>query len=99
MGCRSGAILATLVIGLALGTRPAVADIATVRVVVPGDLAALSLIVAARDHLIEKEAEARGLGAVTVNWLTPNGGNPIDALLTGQADVVATTDLVGFLLA
>ena len=42
MGCRSGAILATLVIGLALGTRPAVADIATVRVVVPGDLAALS---------------------------------------------------------
>jgi NitT/TauT family transport system substrate-binding protein len=79
--------------------RPAIADVATLRVVVPTDLAALSLIVAAHDHLVEKQAEARGLGAVTVQWLMPNGGNPIDQLLNGQADVVATTDLVGFLLA
>jgi len=94
----AGTILAALLLGLAAATS-AMADVATLRVVVPGDLAALPLIVAAHDHLVEKQAGARGLGAVTVQWLTPNGGNPVEELLNGQADVVATTDLVGFLLA
>ena len=89
---------AALLLALA-AARPAAADVATLRIVVPTDLAALSLIVAAHDHLVEKQAGARGLGAVTVQWLTPNGGDPIGELLNGQADVVATTDLVGFLLA
>jgi NitT/TauT family transport system substrate-binding protein len=93
------AMLAALSFGLAAEARPAIADVATLRVVVPTDLAALSLIVAAHDHLIEKQAQARGLAGVTIQWLTPNGGNPIDELLNGQADVVATTDLAGFLLA
>ena len=102
MGRRPFKILANAVLGallLGLAARPVLADVATLRVVVPTDLAALSLIVAAHDHLVEKQADARGLGAVTVQWLTPNGGNPIDELLNGQADVVATTDLIGFLLA
>jgi NitT/TauT family transport system substrate-binding protein len=97
MGFRFGAILVVL-LGFALA-KPAAADVATLRVVVPPDLAALSLIVAAHDHLVEKQAAARGLAGVTVQWLTPNGGNPIEQLVNGQADVVATTDLVGFLLA
>jgi NitT/TauT family transport system substrate-binding protein len=82
-----------------LPAMPAAADVATLRIVVPPDLAALSLIIAAHDGLIEKQAQARGLPAVTVQWLAPNGGNPLDQLLKGEADVVATTDLVGFLLA
>lgn len=82
-----------------LPATPAAADVATLRIVVPPDLAALSLIIAAHDGLIEKQAQARGLPAVTVQWLTPSGGNPLDQLLKGEADVVATTDLVEFLLA
>jgi NitT/TauT family transport system substrate-binding protein len=92
------AIVSGVLLGL-VAARPAMADVATLRIVVPTDVAALSLIVAAHERLVEKQLEARGLGGVTVQWLTPNGGNPIDQLLNGQADVVATTDLVGFLLA
>ncbi|HZK90599.1 MAG TPA: hypothetical protein VFC56_10670 [Stellaceae bacterium] len=88
----------TLLLGLAAGPRPALADSTTLRIVVPLDLAALPLIVAAHDRLVEKQAEARGL-SVGVQWLVPNGGNPIDELLRGQADIVATPDLAEFLLA
>jgi NitT/TauT family transport system substrate-binding protein len=98
MRCRFAAISGAVLLGFA-SVRPAAADVATLRIVVPTDLAALSLIVAAHDHLVEKQAAARGLAGVAVQWLTPNGGNPIDQLMNGQADVVATTDLVGFLLA
>lgn len=77
---------------------PARAETATVRIVVPLDLAALPLIVAAHDRLIEKQAAAHGL-SVSVQWLVPNGGNPIDELLRGQADIVATPDLAEFILA
>jgi NitT/TauT family transport system substrate-binding protein len=98
MGIRSGAIAAMVLLGLATA-KPAAADVTTLRVVVPSDLAALPLIVAVHDHLVEKQAEAHGLGGVSIQWLTPNGGNPIDQLLNGQADIVATTDLTGFLLA
>ena len=94
MRCRLAAICGAVLLGFAT-VRPAVADVATLRIVVPTDLAALSLIVAAHDHLVEKQAAARGLAGVTVQWLTPNGGNPIDQLLNGQADVVATTDYGG----
>jgi NitT/TauT family transport system substrate-binding protein len=87
-----------VLLGLA-NAEPAAADVTTLRVVVPSDLAALPLIVAVHDHLVEKQAEAHGLGGVSIQWLTPNGGNPIDQLLNGQADIVATTDLTGFLLA
>jgi len=87
-----------LLLGL-ITAHAARADVATLRIVVPGDLAALSLIVAAHEHILEKQLEARGLGGVTVQWLKPTGGNPLDPLFNGQADIVATTDLVGFLLA
>ena len=98
MAHRWVAFLVASLLGLA-GAGPAKADVATVRIVVPADLAALPLVVASHDHLFEQQAEARGLHGVTVQWLTPNGGNPIEQLLNGQADIVVTTDLVGFLLA
>lgn len=98
MGRSLGAILALCLLGFA-GARPTMADVATVRIVVPSDLATLPLAVVAHNHLIEQQAEARGLHGLTVQWLTPNGGNPLDQLLQGQADVVATTDIAGFLLA
>jgi NitT/TauT family transport system substrate-binding protein len=82
---------------LAVVARPAAADETIVRIAVPADLAALSLVVAAHDRLVEKQAEARGTG-ITVQWL-PATANPLDQLLSGQADIVATTDLAGFLMA
>jgi NitT/TauT family transport system substrate-binding protein len=98
MAGRWGAALAVSLLGLA-AMRPACADVASVRIVAPADLAMLPLVVAAHGHFIEQQAAARGLHNITVQWFTPNGGNPIDQLLNGQADVVATTDIVGFLMA
>jgi NitT/TauT family transport system substrate-binding protein len=98
MASRWGVILAVSLLSLA-GMRPAVADVANVRIVAPADLAMLPLAVATHEHLAEQHAEARGLRNTTVQWLTPTGGNAIEQLLNGQADVVATTDIVGFLLA
>ena len=95
MGFRRFAVAGVL---LGLAARPVLADTVTVRVVVPNDLAALPLIVAKHDQLIEKQAEARGL-SLSIQWLTPNGGNPLDQLISGQADIVATTDLAAFLVA
>jgi NitT/TauT family transport system substrate-binding protein len=98
MTVRWGAIFAVGLLGLAKA-GPALADVASVRIVAPVDIAALPLAVAAHGHLIEQQAEARGLHGLTVQWLIPNGGNPIDQLLNRQADIVATTDVVGFMLA
>jgi NitT/TauT family transport system substrate-binding protein len=68
----------------------------TVRIGRPVDLTALALIVAERDHLIEKQAQARNLGTVTVQWLPLASGNPIDMVAAGRADIVADPDLAGF---
>jgi NitT/TauT family transport system substrate-binding protein len=94
---RGIAIAGALLLGL-VGLPRAMADSTTLRVVVPLDIAALPLIVAAHDRLIEKQSEARGL-SLGVQWLVPNGGNPIDELLRGQADIVAVTDLAEFIVA
>jgi sulfonate transport system substrate-binding protein len=96
MGWRG--IAATAALLCALLARPVTAAEITLRIVVPMDLAALPLIVAAHDRLIEKQAEARGL-SLSVQWLVPNGGNAIDQLLRGQADMIATPDLAEFILA
>src|SRR5215472_13328891 len=98
MASRWGVILAVSLSSLA-GMRPAAADVASVRIVAPVDLAMLPLVVAKHEHLAEQHAAARGLRNTTVQWLTPHGGNPIEQLLNGEADIVATTDIVGFLLA
>jgi NitT/TauT family transport system substrate-binding protein len=87
--------LSVLLLGF-MGVRPASADPIPLRIVLPADLAALSLIVAAHDHLIEQAAQAHGID-LAVRWVVPVAGNPLDALLDGRADIVATTDLTGFL--
>ena len=97
MGRRWRAILAML-LGLALA-RGAVADPASVRVMRSTDLAALPLIVVEHSHLIEKQVQARGLGAVTVEWQNPAPGNPLDELYGGKTDFVAILDLGSFVAA
>ncbi|HEV2189244.1 MAG TPA: hypothetical protein VGR70_18690 [Stellaceae bacterium] len=97
MRCRWGAILA-VVVGFGLA-RGAAADPQSVRIMRSTDLAALPLIVAEHDHLIEKHAQARGLGAVTVEWKNPAPGNPLDALYSGKTDFVAMLDLAAFVAA
>jgi len=71
MGCRSSGVAGALMFGLLAVARIAAADPITVRMVSANDLAALPLIVAKHNHLIEKQAQARGLGEVTVEWLVP----------------------------
>jgi NitT/TauT family transport system substrate-binding protein len=99
MASRSAAVLGALILAVALTTGVAHADPPSVRIVRPPDIAALPLFVAEHDHLIEKQALARGLGDITVQWLVPNGGNPIEQLINGQADLVASLDLAEFVAA
>lgn len=48
----------------------------------------LPLIVMESEKLLEKRAEAAGLGKVAVKWVTLDGGNVInDAMLAGQLDL------------
>jgi NitT/TauT family transport system substrate-binding protein len=73
-----------------------------VRVSRPLDIASLPLLVMQHEHLIERTADAMGLGVVSVTWSTSgeNAGEaaPLDALAGGGSDVVAA-DLAPFLLA
>jgi NitT/TauT family transport system substrate-binding protein len=97
MGRLGGAILAVLLgFGLAQG---AAADPPSVRIMRSTDLAALPLIVVERNHLIEKHAQARGLGAVSVEWQSPIPGNALDALYAGKTDLVVILDLAVFIAA
>ena len=88
----TGILLAAL-----LPWRASLAD-TTVRVLRPLDLTALPLLVMEHEHLIERVAEAMGLGAVTVTWSAPGKPDPIEALVGGDGDLVAT-DLTSLLLA
>ncbi|HVC56828.1 MAG TPA: hypothetical protein VND95_12780, partial [Stellaceae bacterium] len=54
------------------GARDAGARDAAVRVSRPLDLVALPLIVMQHEHLIERVAEAMGLGRVSVIWTAPD---------------------------
>jgi NitT/TauT family transport system substrate-binding protein len=96
---RSGAAAVALAAGLLLLARAANADPGSVRIVRATDLAALPLIVAEHDHLVEKQALARGLGAISVQWLVPGSGVPLEQLVNGQADLVAVLDLADFVAA
>jgi NitT/TauT family transport system substrate-binding protein len=78
--------------------RPASAQTATLRIVRPLDLGALPLIVMQREHLIERTAEAMGLGEVAVTWSAPDREGPLAALASGRADL-AMAGLAAFLVA
>ena len=97
MAWRLAMMAALYAAGLAvLLGRGSQAEPPPLRIVFALDLPTLPLVVAKHDHLIEKQVEARNLAAVTVQWLTPNGGNPLEQLTNGQADVVAVLDLADF---
>jgi NitT/TauT family transport system substrate-binding protein len=85
-------------LSLALLAAPAAAATGEVRVLRPLDLVALPLLVMEHEHLIERTAEAMGLGAVTVTWRAPGTADPLAALAAGDSDVVAA-DLAPFLAA
>ena len=98
MRCRAGTVAAALLLGALLLARPASAETATLRLLRPLDLSALPLLVMEHEHLIERTAEAMGLGELSVKWAAPEGGDPMAALAAGQADL-AMADLVPFLVA
>ena len=80
------------------GTRRLRAETDTVRLLRPVDLSALPLLVMEHERLIERTAEAMGLGRVAVSWRAPEKTAPIEALAAGQADFAAV-ELVPFLVA
>ncbi len=97
--CRGGGILVAALLAAALVlARPVRADPAALRVLCPVDLFALPLLVMQHEHLIERVAEAMGVGEVTVTWSTPGAAGPIKALAAGQADLVVAP-LADFLVA
>lgn len=94
--CR--ALAAILFLSALLLVRSALADSAPLRLLRPTDLSALPLFVMEHEHLIERTAEAMGLRGLQVMWSTQGSGDPIEALVAGQADLVFA-DLVQFLVA
>jgi NitT/TauT family transport system substrate-binding protein len=91
------AVAAALLSALLLA-RPALADSAALRLLRPADLSALPLLVMEHEHLIERTAEAMGLGEIKVIWSAPGAGDAAEALAASQADL-AFVDLVSFLFA
>jgi NitT/TauT family transport system substrate-binding protein len=85
-------------VALLTGAPGARGENAELRVVRPLDLIALPLLVMEHEHLIERIAEAMGLGTVKVIWSAPGKTGAIDTLIAGDSDLVAA-DLVPFLLA
>jgi NitT/TauT family transport system substrate-binding protein len=94
--------VSTVLLVAAIGVAgPAFAETSEVRLLRPLDLVALPLLVMEHEHLIERTAEAMGLGTVTVTWSAPGSPGPLDpiqALAAGDSDLVAA-DLAPFLLA
>jgi NitT/TauT family transport system substrate-binding protein len=96
----AGAIAGVLLLAVAaLGRPAAAADAPTLRISRGFDLAELPLIVAEHEHLIEKQAIARNLGQVTVQWLPPGNLPVADSLAQNQADIATGIDLAIYVAA
>src|SRR6266702_5956642 len=78
-----GLLAAAFMFGLIASARPALAETAELRLQRPLDLVALPLLVMEHEHLIERTAEAMGLGSITVSWSAPSQTGPMDALTAG----------------
>lgn len=94
---RRSPIAALLLFAALLLARPAPSG-AALRIVRPLDLTALPLLIMEHEHLIERTAEAMGLGETAVTWNAPDKARPLAALTAGQADL-AMADLAPFLAA
>jgi NitT/TauT family transport system substrate-binding protein len=81
-----------------LSIPPARAETLELRLLRPLDLVALPLLIMEHEHLIERTAEAMGLGTVTVSWSSPGKSGPLEALAAAESDFAAA-DLAPFLLA
>jgi sulfonate transport system substrate-binding protein len=92
------ALSALLLLATAIAARPAAAADGAVRIARPLDLLFLPLIVMQHEHLIERTAEAMGLGTVKVTWSVPGEEGALAALASGDADLAAA-DLAPFLVA
>ena len=96
-GIRFCGLLTAFMFGL-LPAGPAHAETNQLRLLRPLDLAALPLLVMEHEHLIERIAEAMGLGTVTVIWSAPGKTGAVETLAAGDSDLVAV-DLAPFLVA
>lgn len=95
---RRGFVTAALLAATIGVVRPSAAETSVLRLLRPVDLAALPLLVMEHEHLIERTAEAMGLGSVSVTWSAPDKTSAIEALAAGQADFAAA-ELVSFVVA
>jgi NitT/TauT family transport system substrate-binding protein len=93
---RRGLLAAALLAAIA-AAPPAAAD-GPLRITRPLDLVALPLLVMEHEHLVERVAEAMGLGTITVAWSNAAEVRPLEALASGESDLVVA-DLAPFLLA
>jgi NitT/TauT family transport system substrate-binding protein len=94
----SAAIGAAALAGAAGWTPRPRAETHAVRLLRSVDLSALPLLIMEHERLIERTAEAMGLGQVAVGWRAPENADPLKDLAAGQADL-AVVDLVPFLIA
>jgi NitT/TauT family transport system substrate-binding protein len=94
-----GAWLASAIVALAVSVAafPASAEVSTLRVSYGYGILYLPLMVMDREHLVERRAQAAGLGDIKIEWKTFDGGNVInDAMLAGALDI-AGIGVPGFL--
>ncbi len=91
-------LLVALLLVAPLGAAPALADAGALRLLRPVDLTALPVLVMEHEHLIERTADAMGLGEVRVTWRAPDKAEPLVALAAGDADFVMA-ELAPFLAA
>src|SRR6266700_3930138 len=96
MCCRWSAM--ALLIAAFGAAQPAGAETGELRLQRPLDLVALPLLVMEHEHLIERTAEAMGLGTIKVTWSAPGQKGALDTLVAGESDLVAA-DLAPFILA
>jgi NitT/TauT family transport system substrate-binding protein len=103
----AAALLVATVLSAATAGAAAAEASSSLRVLRPVDLSALPLLVMEHEHLIERTAEAMGLGEIAVIWqapgqapgkAAPGKAGPLAALLAGRADL-AMVDLAPFLSA
>src|SRR6266404_8700297 len=80
-----GLLTAALMFGLLSSARPVLAESAELRLLRPLDLVALPLLVMEHEHLIERTAEAMGLGTIKIAWSAPSPTGAIEALAGGAS--------------
>jgi NitT/TauT family transport system substrate-binding protein len=97
-GMRVWGVLGLVLVLASIAARPSLAQDSTLRITRPLDLVALPLIVMEREHLVERTAEAMGLGTLTVKWSAPDKTGSIEALAAGDSDLTVV-DVAAFLIA